>query len=533
MATTETIRPQPGPQMEAFRSSADILIYGGQAGGGKTWFLVAEPMRRVHNPGFRGVIFRRTYPQIMGGGGIWEEANELYRSAGAKMREGADLDATWSNGANIRFRQLQYENTKYEYQGHQYCYIGFDELTHFTESQFFYLMSRNRSKCGIKPYIRCTCNPDAGSWVARFIAWWIGEDGYPIAERTGVLRYFVRNDDDSLDWADSREELAAKYPHIEREQILSVTFVPATLDDNKILMQKDPGYKAKLMSMPRIERLRLLGGNWRVKDGAIIDTEWLGRRYSILDGNFHINYQGQFYRVPLEKCRRIATIDTAGTSKEKAALAKQGKQPSNSACGIFDHLPSWTLSHEGRQTTLTNLLFLRHVYASKVDWPKLRVDIPELLKVWNVQKAFVENAHHGQPLLHEIKSCPRELVGPVIPGMGDTSAGAKLERAIASGMLSRLEFGQIFLPLDQESWLTDYVTELTAWTGLPDEQADRIDVTSYACYVTKAASGQAWGGPVNHGQGQEPKRPASDFAVPTNTTSANYFGGGFTSNYRG
>jgi hypothetical protein len=138
---------------------------------------------------------------------------------------------------------------------------------------------------------------------------------------------------------------------------------------------------------------------------------------------------------------------------------------------------------------------LRYVYVSQVDWPKLRVDIPEVLKVWNVQRAWVENAHHGQPLLHEIKSCSKDLVGPVIPGMGDTSAGAKLERAVASGMLSRIEFGQIFLPYDPEPWVPGYVRELTTWTGLPDEQADQIDITSYACHVTKAGA-KTWGGTI-------------------------------------
>ncbi len=109
--------------------------------------------------------------------------------------------------------------------------------------------------------------------------------------------------------------------------------------------------------------------------------------------------------------------------------------------------------HEGRQEILRNLLFLRFCYATQVDWPKLKVDLPEVLKTWDVKKVWVENAHHGQPMLHEIKSCAKELVGPVIPGMGDTSSGAKLERAVASGMLSRLEFGQIFLPHDHEPWI--------------------------------------------------------------------------------
>ena len=157
-APATEIRAQPGPQTLALQSKADVLIYGGQAGGGKTWFLTAEPLRRIHNGGFRAVIFRRTYPQIMGQGGLWEEANALYRPQGGKMREGDKLDATFPSGATIAFCHLQHEKTKYEYQGHQICYLGFDELTHFTESQFFYLLSRNRSACGIRPYVRATCN---------------------------------------------------------------------------------------------------------------------------------------------------------------------------------------------------------------------------------------------------------------------------------------------------------------------------------------------------------------------------------------
>jgi hypothetical protein len=261
-------------------------------------------------------------------------------------------------------------------------------------------------------------------------------------------------------------------------------------------MQKDPGYKAKLMAMPRVERMRLLGGNWRISEGSIIESDWLNRRFAIEDNHYVISYQGSVYKVPFSKTRRLATIDTAGTSKEKAALAKQGKKPSNSACLIAEHLPGWSFSHEGRQTTLKNLLFLRYCYASQVDWPKLRVDIPAVLDQWDVKKAYIENAHHGQPLSHEIKCCPKELIGPVIPGMGDTSRGAKLERAVASGMLSRVEFGQIFLPYEPEPWVPGFVRELTVWTGLPDEPADRIDTLSYMCHVTKAGA-STWGGTVN------------------------------------
>lgn len=74
------------------------------------------------------------------------------------------------------------------------------------------MMSRNRSTCGVRPYIRATCNPDADSWVAELIAWWIDQDtGYPIPERSGRIRYFIRYDDKMI-WGDTRQELVSKFP---------------------------------------------------------------------------------------------------------------------------------------------------------------------------------------------------------------------------------------------------------------------------------------------------------------------------------
>src|SRR5215468_6973160 len=103
----------------------------------------------------------------------------------------------WPRGGKIKFLHLQFDSTVYDWQGAQITLICFDELTHFSRHQFFYMVSRNRSTCGVRPYIRATCNPDADSWVADFLAWWIDrETGFPIPERAGVLRYFVRVSDE-------------------------------------------------------------------------------------------------------------------------------------------------------------------------------------------------------------------------------------------------------------------------------------------------------------------------------------------------
>lgn len=257
-------RPQPGPQQMFDDSEADITILGGAAGGGKTWALLREPVRHVHNPRFGAVLFRRTYPQITNEGGMWDESNAMYGLVGASPRE-SSLEWTFPSGASVKFAHMQHEKDKESWKGAQIPLIGFDQLEDFTESQFFYMLSRNRSTSGVRPYIRATCNPDADSWLANFLSWWIDDDtGYPLAERAGVLRWFVRVDG-VIVWADSAQELRAAHP---AQMPKSVTFIPAKLEDNVILEQIDPGYRGNLMALPVVERERLLGGNWKVRPMA-------------------------------------------------------------------------------------------------------------------------------------------------------------------------------------------------------------------------------------------------------------------------
>lgn len=265
----KVIRPQKGPQEKFLASTAEIAIYGGAAGGGKTFAILMEPLRYIHTKGYRAVIFRKNFNQIFASGGIWDESREIYGDiSGAKSVQTPKFKWSFNNKAHIYFDFLGRDADVEKWQGSQITFIGFDELTHFTERQFFYMMSRNRSTCGVRPYIRATCNPDADSWVAKFIEWWIDQEtGYPIPERSGKKRYMARIEaDDNVIWADTRQELLDK--GIDPEKIKSVTFIASTLEDNKILMEKDPGYKANLESLPLVERERLLHGNWKIKAAA-------------------------------------------------------------------------------------------------------------------------------------------------------------------------------------------------------------------------------------------------------------------------
>ena len=271
------------PQTEFLRTAADICIYGGAAGGGKTVGLILEPLRHVGRvANFTAVFFRRTTPQITNPGALWDESQNFYPRVGGTPHLGA-REWRWPGAGKIKFSHLQFETTVYDWQGAQITLICFDELTHFTAHQFFYMVSRNRSTCGVRPYIRATCNPDADSWVANFLAWWIDpETGFPIPERAGILRYFIRVAE-KIVWADRPDDLMQYLPRLEDlppgidpPSPISVTFIPATVFDNPALTRVNPEYYAWLLSLPLLERERLLAGNWKIRPtaGLYFKKEW-------------------------------------------------------------------------------------------------------------------------------------------------------------------------------------------------------------------------------------------------------------------
>lgn len=269
------IGPQAGPQTAFLASHADIAIYGGAAGGGKTYGLLLDPLRNHDNKDFGGVIFRKTGVQVRNEGGMWDESVKLYSLFRAKPRE-ASLEWRFPSGMSMSFAHLEHANDIYNYQGAQMPWLGFDELTHFSKEQFFYMLSRNRSTSGVLPRVRATCNPDPDSWVRDFIDWWIDPaTGYAIPERSGVLRWFVRFDE-KFHWANTKQELHDQYGYGEEIQPISVTFIPSKLQDNKILMRKDPKYLANLLAQGRVDRMRLLDGNWNVRAiaGTFFQREW-------------------------------------------------------------------------------------------------------------------------------------------------------------------------------------------------------------------------------------------------------------------
>lgn len=268
------IQPQKGYQEKVLSCGADIVISGAAAGVGKTFALLLEPMRHINLNGFGGVIFRRTTTQIRNEGGLWDTSMTLYPFIGGEPKE-TYLEWIFRNGNKLKFSHLEHEKNILDWQGAQIPFIGFDELTHFSKKMFFYLLSRNRSTCGIKPYVRATCNPDPESWVATLISWWIDQDsGYPIPERDGVVRYLIVDGENYI-WGDTMEETAEKASYLLEpllkqsglsadDFIKSVSFVSGSIYDNRKLLEVNPGYLANLLSQDAATKSALLDGNWKV-----------------------------------------------------------------------------------------------------------------------------------------------------------------------------------------------------------------------------------------------------------------------------
>ena len=241
---------QAQPKQTAFlRRAEDEVFYGGAAGGGKSDALVIEALRQIKIPHYKGLILRKTFPELSE---LIEKSMRYYPQAFPRARFN-EQKHTWTfpSGAKIQFGDLQHTKDKLKYQGRAYDYIAFDELTHFTFEEYIYLKSRNRPNGpGTRVYMRSTGNPGG---VGH--AW--------VKERFITPRMAMKTI-----W----EDVVIVFPdgHSER-QWMSRAFVPSSVFDNKILLENDPTYLARLASMPEKERNALLYGDWDTYEGQFFE----------------------------------------------------------------------------------------------------------------------------------------------------------------------------------------------------------------------------------------------------------------------
>ncbi len=485
---------QPGQQTKFGSSPADICIYGGAAGGGKSFGLLLESARNLHVKNYSGILFRRKSVDLRDGG-LWDESQDFFNALGVKTNERL-MRVNYPEGGFIKMSHLQYEKDVLNHQGKQYAFQGWDELTQFSEKQFFYLQTRNRSMV-VRPYTRGTCNPDPDSflvngktgWGSGLISWWIGEDGYPIAERDSKVRYMYRMGD-SYDWANSPERLIDRHYDTLKElydranarrkvlswdrccraAIKSVSFVGSNVYDNEKLIEANPEYLAELNTQDTVTRERLLKGNWKVKqEGTIFKRE-------------HFAY---YEDVPhLDNIMIFA--DTAQSTKETAAYT------------VF-LLVGYN----------ENGLYILDIVRGRFDVDEL---LEEAVKFWRRHQKYVftnrppavmriENKSSGIGLNQQLRKA-RIPIDPVERGgkteKGEKAPGSKWERAVNS--VYALNGRKVYLPsrptpyAPSVAWVSAFETELLGAEKHGDGKGywDQIDTFSDAVAQFYIANDSAW-----------------------------------------
>jgi hypothetical protein len=294
-------RPHPGPQEEFCRRGEYEVFFGGAKGPGKTDCLIAEATRDIGVSRYHGLVLRRTFPRLQE---IIDRCYQQYPPLGGIYRAG---EHRWyfPSGAKITLGHLQHEEDKRNYHGKEFHFVGFDELTEFSQTQYLFVLANIRkSFFGLTVRVRSTSNPGGIGhvWVKeRFI-----DTCKPIE-----FRDYLSGD------GEVRKMGIPRY-YIEPATGESRSFVPATVYDNPSIMLHDPSYVRRLEGLPPVERMRLLQGIWNIFEGQafpelsqrihgcdpfIVPPEW--EKFCVMDwgyakpfsiGWYAVDFDGVLYR---------------------------------------------------------------------------------------------------------------------------------------------------------------------------------------------------------------------------------------------
>lgn len=411
----------------------DEALYGGAAGGGKSDALLMGALAWCDTPGFSAIIFRRTITDAALPSSILSRAKlwlEPFVASGEVKFDPKMSTFHFPSGAKLCIGYLKSEGIQARYQGGEYQYIGFDELTQFQEDEYRYLNSRLRRIVGMEHIplkLRAATNP--------------GNIGH-----LWVKKYFgITKDETSGEWIGTNPD---------------APFISAKLLDNPSI---DPTYTKQLAKLNKVERERLANGDWDVVEDSVFKDFWFANRYTYkenstdrwykltsIDGIESINHKELYI---------FTTVDCAVSTK----TGIQGVSFIKDQPASHSVISTWGCTHDYKLLLLDNQRF--------------QSTIPELLdricgnqKLWNPLYNIIEKNGPGEGVcqISEQRGLP---VRPV---------STKVDKLINSTAAQfRAEKGQIWIPA-YANWLKEWEDEIFAWTGHKHEPNDQVDALSNA-----------------------------------------------------
>ncbi len=386
--------PQAGPQTALLQCPVPDVLFGGARGGGKTDALLGDFVRHGGMyPKARGIIFRRSMPELEE---VQRRARELFPLINARWIAGA---RTWElpNGSTLKMRWLEREQDADRYQGHSYHWVGLDEVgTWPTPEGIDKLRSTMRSAEGYPCVMRLTANP--------------GGPGHEWLK----VRYV--------------DPAPPMTPFFDEERRAWRVFIPSKLQDNKALLDNDPGY---------IDRIRASGPAWLVR--AWLDGDWSASA----SGNIFAREWWRYYTLPPVLEDIVQSWDTG---------FKSGAENDPSVC------TTWGVAPNG--------YYLLDCWTGRVPFPDLKTAALQLAAKWTPSALLIEDKASGQSLIQELQRATRL---PVLPVKVDRDKIAR-----ASAITPLIESGRVLLP-ESAPWVSDFIEECSSFpVGAHDDRVDSM-----------------------------------------------------------
>jgi predicted phage terminase large subunit-like protein len=429
--------PNPGPQTRFLSFGGYEGLYGGAAGGGKSDALLAGALRYVERPRYTAVIFRRTFPDLERS--IIERSRQIIPAAYPTARYN-EQKKYWRfpSGARLLFAHLEHEHSVRDHQGAEYQYIGFDELTHFTEKQYTYLLSRGRSADGLPIRIRGATNPggDGHEWVMRRWAPWLDPEATLRALPGQVLHYI--NDPAAGERYVPKGTLDAQ-----GTPALARVFVPAKVEDNPRIGAE---YVSTLNGLDAVTRAQLRDGNWLIKParGLYFKRAW----FRVVEA------------APAEVAARVRYWDLAGSPDGDWAV---GVKMSKTKDGLY---------------------FVEHVERGRGTPNDVRAMVRATAELDGHDVEQHVEQDPGQAGKDQVQSYARLLEGYTM-----RARAKRVDKVTAAGPYSsQVEAGNVRLVAGR--WHADYIAELEAFPE--DKHDDQVDASSGAFTVLNERREIVW-----------------------------------------